>query len=162
MISKKSFVLWVVFTTSLLAQSENIVFPKDFEKGILYFKNDRGNITEEIFVDKGVIQKVQNNKPIPSGTVITLVEYYAKDKKGDDGYALKDSLKRYVVMEKRTGWNKNLPDSKKSGEWKYQVFNPDRTINSNENLNRCVSCHASKSSNDFVFTLDDMKRFNLE
>lgn len=153
----------IVFLTSIVfAQSNEVSFPKNFDKGVLYFKKDRGSITEDIYTSKEVIKAVQNNKPIPSGTVITLVEYFAKNEMGSDGFALRGDLKRYVVMEKRTGWNKNLPNSQKSGEWKYQVFNPDKTINHDESLGRCVSCHSSEVRNDFVYTYNEMKNFNLE
>jgi len=142
--------------TSLLHGS-NIDFPKNYKDEVLYFKNDRGSITEEVFVDKRVIEKVQNNQQIPIGTVITLVEYFAKDKKGADGYALKGDLKRFVVMKKEPINN----DTTNSGGWIYQAFNPNGTIKE-ENLNRCVSCHNSAKNNDFVFTFDDIKNFRLD
>ena len=73
------------------AGSELIKFPESYTAGVLYATIDRGNITEEIFTSRAAIDAVKNGQPIPSGTVITLVDYR-------DG-----ELFRYVVMEKRTG-----------------------------------------------------------
>jgi hypothetical protein len=77
--------------------------------------------------------------------VITLVDYR-------DG-----KLFRYVVMEKRTGWGAGYTPEKRNGEWKYQAFNADKSMNRNENLDRCFSCHQSQAGRDFVHTLDRMK-----
>jgi hypothetical protein len=77
--------------------------------------------------------------------VITLVDYR-------DG-----KLFRYVVMEKRTGWGADCPPEKRNGEWEFQAFNADRSVNRNENLDRCFACHKSQQRQDFVFTSDRMK-----
>lgn len=143
-----------ILTTFALADDSTLAFPKNYENEVLYFKNDRGAITEEVYIDKKVIDTVKNNKPIPINTVITLVEYFAKDEKGADGYALKGDLKRFVVMKK----NEINSSNQKSGGWQYQAFNPDKTIK-NENLDRCVSCHSSAKNNDYVFTYNDIKNF---
>ena len=105
----------------------------------------RGNIREEIFASREAIEAVKQGRPIPSGTVVTLVDYR-------DG-----TLHRYVVMEKRTGWGTEYPSDLRNGEWEYQAFNADKTVNRNENLERCFSCHKGQAANDFVFTLNDMK-----
>jgi hypothetical protein len=69
-------------------------------------------------------------------------------------------LFRYVVMEKRTGWGAGYPPEKRNGEWEFQAFNADRTVNRSEDLGRCFACHRSKESQDFVFTYDRMKSAN--
>lgn len=155
---KKDKLILALFTLipfTIFLNASDIKFPSNYNKGILYFKNDRGNITEEIFVDKEVIKKVKENKPIPKNTVITLVEYFAQNKKGSDGFALKGDLKRYVVM-------KRLNNTSSNGGWEYKVFNSDKSINTNENPNRCISCHSSQKNNEFVFTYDDMKNYDMK
>jgi hypothetical protein len=88
---------------------------------------------------------VKNDQPFPSGTAITLVDYR------------NGKLFRYVVMEKRTGWGTQYPSEIRTREWEFQAFNADRTVNRNEDVTRCMSCHKPRASQDFVFTLDQMR-----
>ena len=91
---------------------------------------------------------MKKGQPIPSGSVITLVDYR-------DG-----KLFRYVVMEKRAGWGAEYPPEKRTGEWEFQAFNTDKSVNRSENLDRCFSCHNPQARQDFVFTFDRMKSAN--
>ena len=63
----------------------------------------RGNIKEDIFTSQAAIDAAKADKPLPSGSVITLVDYR-------DG-----KLFRYVVMEKRTGLGRGLRSGKTRG-----------------------------------------------
>jgi hypothetical protein len=127
------------------AGGDKVKFPENHADGVHYATVNRGNIREELFTSREAINAVKNGKAIPGGTVITLVDYR-------DG-----KLFRYVVMEKRTGWGTDYPPEKRNGEWEYQAFNADKSVNANETLDRCFSCHMSQAANDFVFTLDRMK-----
>lgn len=127
------------------AGGELVSFTENFAEGVLYATVTRGNIREEIFTSRQTIDAVKRGEPIPSGTVITLVDYR-------DG-----KLFRFVVMEKRTGWGAQYPSEKRNGEWEFQAFNADTSVNRNENLDRCFACHKSQESQDFVFTLGQMK-----
>jgi hypothetical protein len=128
-----------------LADGDKVAFPGNYADGVHYTTVHRGDIREEMFVDREAIEAVKQGRPLPSGTVITLVDY----RNGE--------LFRYVVMEKRTGWGAEYPPDLRNGEWEYQAFNADRSVNRTENLERCFSCHKSQAANDFVFTLDAMK-----
>ena len=127
------------------ASGDLVKFSEHFENGVRYATVERGNIREEIFTSREAIEAAKRGEPLPSGTVITLVDYR-------DG-----KLFRYVVMEKRSGWGAQYPDSKRNGEWEYQAFNADKSVNRSDNLDRCFSCHKSQVVNDFVWTLDRMK-----
>ncbi len=145
------------------AGGELVKFPENYAEGVPYATVDRGNLKEEIFTSRAAIDAVKNGRRIPSGTAITLVECKAKlDDQGDpsrdaSGSLIKGELSRYVVMEKRTGWGAEYPPEKRNGEWEFQSFNADMSVNHNENLNRCFSCHKPKEQQDFVFTFDQMK-----
>ncbi|SRR6266540_2025053 len=128
-----------------MAAGELVKFPEKYAEGVRYASVTRGNIREEIFTNRGAIDAVKNGQPIPSGTVITMEDYR-------DG-----KLFRYVVMEKRTGWGAEYPPEKRNGEWEFQAFNADRSVNHNENLDRCFSCHKGQAQQDFVFTADRIK-----
>lgn len=41
------------------------------------------------------------------------------------------------------------PD-RRTGDWQFQWFNPDRSVRVSEKLGRCQSCHQPQSENDFV------------
>jgi len=125
---------------------ELVNFPENYAEGVLYAVVPRGNIRQEIYTSREATDAVKRGDPIPSGTVITLVD--SRDGK----------LFRYVVMEKRTGWGAQYPREKRNGEWEYQAFNADKSVNHNENLDRCFACHKSQAQQDFVWTLDRMKR----
>jgi hypothetical protein len=145
------------------AGSEPVKFPESYTAGVLYATVDRGNIKEEILTSRAAIDAVKRGQPIPSGTVITLVEYKAKlDDQGNllrdaSGRPIKGKISRYVVMEKRTGWGAEYPPEKRNGEWEYQAFKAEKSVNDKEDLNRCFSCHKTKEQQDFVFTFDQMK-----
>ncbi len=127
------------------AGGELVKFPENYAEGVLYATVNRGNIREEIFTSRATIDAVKRGQPIPSGTVITLVDY-------GDG-----KLFRYLAMEKRTGWGGEYRPDKRNGEWEYQAFNADKSVNHNENLDRCFACHKSRAQQDFVWTFDQMK-----
>ncbi len=127
------------------AGGELVTFPETYAEGVRYAVVNRGSIREEIFTSRAAIDAVKKGQPLPSGTVITLADYR-------DG-----ALFRYVVMEKRTGWGAGYPPEKRNGDWEFQAFNADRSVNRTENLDRCFSCHKPKERQDFVHTLDQMK-----
>jgi hypothetical protein len=131
-----------------LAGSELVKFPENFAEGVHYATVKRGNITEELFTSRAAIDAVKEGQPLPSGTVITMEDYR-------DG-----KLFRYIVMEKRSGWGAEYPPEKRNGEWEFQAFNADKSVNRSENLDRCFACHKGQAQNDFVFTLDRMKTAN--
>ena len=78
--------------------------------------------------------------------------------KGPDGRFIKGNLVNYAVMEKRTGWGAEYPDTLRNGEWEYRAFKPDKTPNTAANLNGCFQCHKPLAPRlDFVFSYDKMK-----
>ena len=44
-------------------------------------------------------------------------------------------------MEKRTGWGTEYADDIRNGEWEYQAFTADQTVNDKANLTACFTCH---------------------
>jgi hypothetical protein len=130
------------------ASRELVQFPEKYASGVHYATVTRGNVREEIFTTGAAIAAVKAGQPFPSGTVITMEDYR-------DG-----KLFRYVVMEKRSGWGTEYAPEIRNGEWEFQAFNADRTVNENENVSRCFSCHKSQAAQDFVFTLGQMKNAN--
>jgi hypothetical protein len=133
------------FAWSAWAASDLVVFPEQYAEGLHYATVKRGNITEELYTSRAAIDAAKTGQRLPSGTVITMEDYR-------DG-----KLFRYVVMEKRAGWGADYPPEKRNGEWEFRAFNPDKTVNRNENLDRCFACHKGQAAQDFMFTLARMK-----
>lgn len=143
------------------AGADKIAFPVDFDRGVLYATVDRHDIKQyrELYATKEAVDAVRAGKPIPSGTVLTLVQYKAKvdDKgipvRGTDGRFQKGDLIAYAVMEKRAGWGAGYPEELRNGEWEYQVFGPDRKVNEKANLKSCFQCHKPHAGQDYVISL---------
>ena len=58
------------------------------------------------------------------------------------------------------GWGGDDPPEKRNGEWEFQAFNADKSVNRSENLDRCFACHKGHAAQDFVFTYGRMKIVN--
>ena len=77
--------------------------------------------------------------------------------KGADGHFVKDELAAYAVMEKRTGWGKEYPDTLRNGEWEYQAFTAAKAVNDKANIKGCFECHKPKDADDYLFTIGQMR-----
>jgi plastocyanin len=143
------------------AGGDKVVFPEGFEKGTRYATVDRYDVKQyrELWSTPAAVEAVRAGKPIPSGTVLTLVQYKAQvDAQGNpvkdaQGRFLKGDLIAYTVMEKRTGWGTEYPDDVRNGEWEYQAFGPDKAVNDKANLKACFGCHKPHAGQDFVISL---------
>jgi hypothetical protein len=155
----------VSFTVGVSAGGDKIAFPEDYAKGVLYTTVDRPDNKQyrELFSTPEAIAAVKAGKPMPSGTVLTLVQYRAKlnaagePEKDANGRFIKGELVGYTVMEKREGWGTEYPDDIRNGEWEYQAFTPAKAVNTNAKLTACFECHKPlPSRQDFVFLYDKM------
>ncbi|MCC6211555.1 MAG: cytochrome P460 family protein [Burkholderiales bacterium] len=129
--------------------NDRVAFPENYKGGIHYATVERGNIREEIYANREAIEAANKGQPLPSGTVITMEDFR-------DG-----RLFRYIVMEKRQGWGERYAQDIRNGDWEFQSFQPDRTVNRSENVTRCMGCHKAQVRNDHVFTLDRMRSAKL-
>jgi hypothetical protein len=156
----------VSLTVAVRAGGDKVAFPADYAKGVLYTTVDRPDNKQfrELYAPQAAIDAVKAGKPIPSGTVLTMVNYKAK--LGADGNPEKDANGRFIktdelagiaVMEKRTGWGAEYADDVRNGEWEYQAFKADKTVNDKANLKACFTCHKPLDKQDFVFSFDKMK-----
>lgn len=125
--------------------NDRVAFPANYKDGVHYTTVERGNIREEIYANREAIEAAKKGQPLPSGTVITMEDYRG------------GRLFRTIVMEKRTGWGERYAQDVRNGDWEFQSFQPDRTVNRSENVTRCMGCHKAQDKNDFVFTLDRMR-----
>ena len=143
------------------AGPELIKFPGDYLKGTKYQDVDRADVKQyrELYTQPEVIEAVRKGKPIPSGAVITLVQWsvHQDDKgvplKGSDGRFLKKAILNHTIMEKRSGWGTEYPAELRNGEWEYAVYGPGMNFNPKANYKACFTCHKPHEKQDFVISL---------
>lgn len=130
------------------AETNRLKFPENLDQLVHYTTVRRGNVTEHIMTTREAMEAVRNGQPIPNGTHFVLVDYR-------DG-----ALYRYFVMEKGSGWGADYDERRRTGDWQFQWFWPDKTINMSENTARCQSCHQGQADSDYLYTGYRIPRFN--
>ena len=150
--------------TGASAGPEKIQFPNDYLRGVLYQTVDRADVKQyrELYATPAAVEAVRKGKPIPGGTVLTLVQWSVQQDekgnplKGPDGRFLKNEIIAHTVMEKRNGWGADYPaDWPRNGEWEYAAFTADGRPNPKANANNkaCFTCHLPHAQQDFVISL---------
>ena len=150
---------------SALAGGDKVAYPENYDKGTLYTTVDRYDNKQyrELYATPAAVDAARKGQPVPSGTVLTLVQYKAQlDAAGEplkdaNGRFQKGDLVAYTVMEKRDGWGTEYKDDIRNGEWEYQAFGPDKKVNDKANLKTCFTCHKPHAGQDFVISLAGLK-----
>jgi plastocyanin len=102
---------------------------------------------------------MKESKPLPDGTVLTLVQYKAQvdaagvPVKDANGRFVKGDIIAFTVMEKRAGWGSEYPPELRNGDWEYAVFNPAGVLNDKANYKSCFECHKPHEKQDYVISL---------
>jgi hypothetical protein len=154
---------------SVHAQRGDLIsFPKSYAKGVMYGTVDRADLKQvrHLYVSsQAAIDAAKAGKPLPDGTVLTMVQYAAQvdakgnPVKGPDGRFIKtDKIVGYTVMEKRPGWGKDVPEEIRNGDWQYQAFLTGQTPNPKAVLANCFKCHKPLDKQDFVFSWDLLRK----
>ena len=62
------------------AGGDKVAFPADYEKGVLFTTVDRADNKQhrEFYTSAAALEAARKGEPLPSGTVITMVQYAAK------------------------------------------------------------------------------------
>jgi hypothetical protein len=147
------------------AGGDKVALP-DYSGHVLYTTVDRADNKQyrELYVSPpAAIEAAKKGEPLPSGTVLTLVQYAAQlDPQGNpvkdaNGRFIKTNIVAYTVMEKRAGWGTEYPPDIRNGEWEYQAFTKDKKVNDKAVLANCFKCHKPLDKQDFVFSYDKLK-----
>jgi hypothetical protein len=148
------------------AGGDKIAFPENYASGVMYmtFDGAANKTFRELYTSAAAAEAAKKGEPLPSGTVITMVQYAAKldaagnpEKDGNGRFIKTDTIAGYGVMEKRAGWGSEYPDNVRNGEWEYQVFKADKTVNTGAKLGACFECHKPQDKQDFVFSYEKLK-----
>lgn len=129
------------------AETNRVKFPENLDTLVHYTGRQRGESVTHIKTTQNVIDTIKAGKPVPDGAQFVLIDY----RNGE--------LYRYFVMEKGANWGADYDDTRRTGNWQFQWYWADRTINKAENTNRCQSCHQGASGNDFLFTHSEIQAF---
>jgi Cytochrome P460 len=129
------------------AESNRVVFPEKLDQMVHYATVKRGNVTEHMLTTRQAIEAYKKGEPAPSGTHFVLVDY--RDSK----------LYRYFVMEKGDNWGADYDERRRTANWQFQWFWPDKSINMNENTTRCQSCHQGRQDQDYLYTAHRIREF---
>ncbi|ALG75478.1 hypothetical protein VY88_24855 [Azospirillum thiophilum] len=130
------------------AETNRVKFPENLDHLVHYTTVRRGNVTEHIMTTPEAMDAVKSGRPIPAGTHFVLVDHR-------DG-----ELYRYFVMEKGEGFGADYDERRRTADWQFQWFWPDKSVNMQENTARCQSCHRSQADSDFLYTAYRIPRFN--
>lgn len=128
------------------AEANRVSFPSNLDRLVHYTTVKRGDVTEHLLTSQEALDAARLGKTLPDGTQVVLVDY--RDNK----------VFRYFVMEKKQGWGADFPAARRTGDWQFQHFKADQTVNLSENSARCQSCHQGRAGEQHLFTLNDMKR----
>ena len=128
------------------AESNRVKFP-DIAQMVHYTTVTRGEVTEHMFTSRKAIEAVRSGQPVPSGSQVVLVDYR-------DG-----KVYRYFVMEKGPDWGADYDARRRTGDWQFQWYWPDKTINLKENTARCQSCHQSQQGSDYLYTFSQLQNY---
>jgi hypothetical protein len=129
------------------AETNRVKFP-ELEQLVHYTTVKRGNVTEHILTTREAMDAVKSGQPIPNGTHFVLADHR-------DG-----KIYRYFVMEKGDGFGADYDDRRRTDNWQFQWFWPDKSINMSENTARCQSCHRSQAGSEYLYTGYRIPRFN--
>lgn len=138
--------------------------PHDF--GQLYGALDRGDLLQfrELYASAAALAAVKEGKPLPAGTVLTMVVYSVKRDaagrplKDAEGRFVRDTVSAFLVMRKQA------EDAPPAGgparsPWQFQLFGADRRPDRTARMTDCAACHQRRADEDFVFSGAEMRVF---
>lgn len=132
-------------TLAMASERTRVRFPDTLDGFVHYATVKRGEVTEHMLTPQAAVDAVRAGREIPAGSHVVLVDYR-------DGKVF-----RYFVMEKGQGWGSDYDARRRTGDWHFQAFKPDRTVNLAENPARCQSCHPSRAGESFLYTFGDLR-----
>jgi plastocyanin len=144
------------------AGPDKIKFPEGWKNHVLYTTVDRYDIKQyrELYASsQAAVDAMKAGRPLPDGTVLTLVQYKAQvdpagmPVKDASGRFIKGDMVAFTVMEKRAGFGTEYPAEWRNGDWEYAVFNPAGVLNDKANYKGCFECHKPHEKQDYVISL---------
>ena len=128
------------------AGGDKVAFPENHAAGVLFTTVDRADNKQfrEFYTSAAALDAAK-------------LDAQGNPEKDANGRFIKGNLIGYAVMEKRAGWGAEYPDNVRNGEWEYQAFKADKSVNTGANLSNCFNCHKPLAKQDYVYLYDKMK-----
>ena len=144
------------------AGPDKVQYPASWKDHVQYLTVDRYDIKQhrELYASsQAAVDAMKAGRPLPDGTVLTLVQYKAQvDASGSPikdakGRFVKGDFVAYTVMEKKAGFGTEYPPELRNGDWEYAVFNGEGKLNDKANYKACFECHKPHEKQDYVISL---------
>jgi plastocyanin len=144
------------------AGPDKVQYPANWKDHVQYLTVDRYDIKQhrELYAStQAAVDAMKAGKPLPDGTVLTLVQYKARlDAAGTPikdakGRFVKGDFVAYTVMQKKAGYGSEYPPELRNGDWEYAVFNAEGMLNDKANYKACFECHKPHEKMDYVISL---------
>jgi plastocyanin len=144
------------------AGPDKIQYPANWKDHVQYLIVDRHDVKQyrELYAStQAAVDAMKAGKPLPDGTVLTLVQYKAQvdasgaPVKDAKGRFVKGDLIAHAVMQKKAGFGTEYPPELRNGDWEYAVFGPDTKLNEKANYKACFECHKPHEKMDYVISL---------
>jgi hemoglobin len=149
------------------AATEDVAFPQGYAQRMVQYmtvdRTDNGQV-RLAYAPREALEAVRAGRPLPSGAVVVMELYRAQRgadnqlTRGADGRLVRGDLMSVFVMEKRSGWGMNYPAEIRNTDWEYASFNPQGQRLENRDMTACVTCHAPRRGDDFLFSLGAMRQ----
>lgn len=132
-----------------LAEPNQVRYPDQamLDDLVHYTTVRRGNVTEFMYTSPEALAALKAGEDVPDGTQVILQDW----REGE--------VYRLFVMEKGEGFGEAYDTRSRTGDWQFQWYWPDGSINTDENTQRCRSCHMSREGRSFMYTYSDARAF---
>lgn len=141
-----AILLGVVTAGAAYAEPNRVTFPSKIEEFVHYSTVTRGE-DELMLTSREAMEAAQQGLPMPEGSHVVIE------------FRQNGEVTRYFVMQKGTGWGEDYDEGRRTGDWQFQAYNADRTVNLTSDSARCQSCHQARADTQHQFMFDDLLRF---
>lgn len=141
----RAAILALAFASPVWAEPNRVTFP-DINALEQYTTVTRGEVTEYMYTSAEALAAIREDRPVPPGTQVVLQDW----REGE--------VYRLFVMQKGEGWGDDYDEATRAGDWQFQWYWPDGSINMDESTERCRACHQSRERREFMYTYNDARR----
>lgn len=136
----------IALTIPALAEPNRVTFPENIENFVHYSTVTRGE-DELMLTSREAMDAAQQGLPMPDGSHVVIE------------FRQNGAVTRYFVMQKGPGWGEDYGEDRRTGDWQFQAYNADRSVNATSDSARCQSCHQARADSQHQFMFNDLLRF---
>jgi cytochrome c553 len=146
----------------------NVPFPANHRQTFTkYFAANFPDLKQvrHYYANPVALQAAREGRKLPDGSVLLAEVYTVKldDKldlaKGPDGIYVPNQLVFYSIMQRGSGWGREIPEILRNEDWNYAAYAPDGKLRPRINNAECFACHKSQDNASFGFTTKELEAF---